>query len=90
MSKLAVEDIIAIEAGTCRGRNLTWVLADATEGFDALEVHEYEGPFGFFGAILRLRHGEIRLSVYGRQRPICRNEQVPCLEEAKADAIAAI
>ncbi|MBF6341292.1 hypothetical protein IU450_36235 [Nocardia abscessus] len=89
-SKLAVEGMVAIEAGTHQGRPLVWTRSGPDPGFEAVEVHDYEGPFDFFAVVRVGEDGVVRLSVFGRCEPVCQGEPVESVNSGKADAIAVI
>lgn len=89
-SKLAVEGIIALEIGAHNGRALVWHQLGPDPRIDAVEVHQYEGPFDFSAVIDVGCDGVIGLTIFGRREPICHNEPVESVAIGKADALAAI
>ncbi|MEV0299126.1 hypothetical protein [Nocardia sp. NPDC050710] len=89
-SKLAVEGMLGIECGIHHGRPLVWAARGPDPGFEAVEVHEYQGPFDFSAVIRVCEDGVVRLSVFGRCEPICQAEPVESVEIGKRNAIAVI
>ncbi|MEU6191339.1 hypothetical protein [Nocardia sp. NPDC047038] len=89
-SKLAVEGMVAIEAGIHHGRRLEWINSGPDPHCEAVEIHEYEGPFDSFAVVRVGEDGVVRLSVYGRCEPICQDEPVESVDDGKSDAIATI